>query len=933
MNKIYKVVWNKARNCYVVASEFAKNHQTGSSRIKAASVAAVMAATMLTIGTGVIYAADVAVSDRGEKDLYNKETILYDNTTDRTTGLNDPNLKHVNPNYSGNGHTDECGELTYNTTLTIGDINKVVDRLVKNDNVLYDQDIKNVTMEDGTISLMRNNENQVENSIVLTGNDGTNGQDTSVTVKVGDKFSTFQTGSVVTAKTDANGKATGLTINGTPYDIKDTTYSAGDNVTIDNNDNNKISVDLSEYAKSDDVAVVYQDNDKNKSLHSTNAGTVGSSSIALGKEATTGMRSVALGDQTKATGEHSTAIGVEAEATALDSIAIGGGTKATGGDSIAIGNDTTANSQYSVAIGDDIHSTGYSATAVGQQAHATGNSSTALGAMTNVDGDWNYQHPGEWRNSGTMSTAIGYGSGSWGDYSTAIGGGYATAEGKFATAIGTSSQATAENAVALGGAAKANVYGGVALGTSSVADRAAGEKGAFAPTQINEIAQSTWISTQGAVSVGDTEKNITRQITHVAAGSEDTDAVNVAQLKQVNSKADSATETANKGWNLTTAHGGTTTVKPGDTVDFSPEDTNLTVTNEGTNVKIGLNQDLHLTSATFGDTIINANGLTIGHGTAGLEFSQNKVSVGGQQIHDVADGEADMDAVNMRQLNKQTAASKTTVSDGTNTTVTSTAAEDGHTDYKVNLNKDLTGIESMTNGSSSIRMGNGGTVTINNRVTIDQSGKISGVAAGRIAADSTDAINGSQLKDVESVANKGWNLSTNGNEKATQVKPGDTVDFSGDDNISVANDGTKVTMTLKKDLTGLNSAKFGDTTINTDGLTVGSGTSVLAFSTKRVSVGGQQIHDVADGEADMDAVNMRQLNKQTAASKTTVSDGTNTTVTSTAAEDGHTDYKVNLNKDLTGIESMTNGSSSIRMGNGGTVTINNKVTIDQSGGV
>lgn len=355
MNKIYKVVWNKARNCYVVASEFAKNHQTGSSRIKAASVAAVMAATMLTIGTGVIYAAD-DVTDTRVKPI--KETISYDNTTDRTTQLNDPNLKHVNPNYSGNGHTDECGELTYNTTLTIGDINKVVDRLVENDNVLYDQDIKNVTMENGSISLIRNDGSPVTDNIALTGNDGTNGQDTSVTVTVGDKSQTFQTGSVVTAKTDANGKATGLTINGTPYDIKDTTYSAGKNVKID--DKNKISVDLSEYAKSDDIAVVYQDNDKNKSLHSTNAGTVGSSSIALGKEATTGMRSVALGDQTKATGEHSTAIGVEAEATALDSIAIGGGTKATGGDSIAIGNDTTANSQYSVAIGDDIHSTGYS---------------------------------------------------------------------------------------------------------------------------------------------------------------------------------------------------------------------------------------------------------------------------------------------------------------------------------------------------------------------------------------------------------------------------------------------------------------------------------------------------------------------------------------------------------------------------------------------
>lgn len=100
MNKIYKVVWNKARNCYVVASEFAKNHQTGSSRIKAASVAAVMAATMLTIGTGVIYAAD-DVTDTRVKLI--KETISYDNTTDKTTQLNDPNLKHVNPNYSGNG--------------------------------------------------------------------------------------------------------------------------------------------------------------------------------------------------------------------------------------------------------------------------------------------------------------------------------------------------------------------------------------------------------------------------------------------------------------------------------------------------------------------------------------------------------------------------------------------------------------------------------------------------------------------------------------------------------------------------------------------------------------------------------------------------------------------------------------------------------------
>ncbi len=219
MNKIYKVVWNKARNCYVVASEFAKNHQTGSSRIKAASVAAVMAATMLTIGTGVIYAADNV--DTSVKET--KETIVYNNTTDETTKLNDPNLKHDRPGSWVHGHTAECGELTYNTTLTIGDINKVVDALVANDGSLYAQDIKNVTMNKetnkGTISLIRNDGSSVQNNITLTGNGGVNGQDTAVTVAVGENSQTFNTGSVVRAIEDTSGKVTGFTINGTPYNV------------------------------------------------------------------------------------------------------------------------------------------------------------------------------------------------------------------------------------------------------------------------------------------------------------------------------------------------------------------------------------------------------------------------------------------------------------------------------------------------------------------------------------------------------------------------------------------------------------------------------------------------------------------------------------------------------------------------------------------
>ena len=95
MNKIYKVVWNKARNCYVVASEFAKNHQTGSSRIKAASVAAVMAATMLTIGTGVIYAAEVKSDDFFKSaDSQKIITVGKDTTVTPTT----PPAAFRNPN-------------------------------------------------------------------------------------------------------------------------------------------------------------------------------------------------------------------------------------------------------------------------------------------------------------------------------------------------------------------------------------------------------------------------------------------------------------------------------------------------------------------------------------------------------------------------------------------------------------------------------------------------------------------------------------------------------------------------------------------------------------------------------------------------------------------------------------------------------------------
>ena len=290
---------------------------------------------------------------------------------------------------------------------------------------------------------------------------------------------------------------------------------------------------------------------------------------------------IEIGEDASASGQGSVAIGNNAQASGLVGIAIGRDAEASGSDSIAIGSDTKATQIYSVAIGNDISYIGYSSTAVGQQAYATGDVSTAIGTMTNVDADYNATHD-DWRKAGYQSTAIGAYSGSWGIASTALGG-YSRADEKFATAVGYGSHATAERATTLGAKAEANAYESVAIGAFSVADRESGAVGAFAPEGADSL---TWKANRGAVSVGSSVegKEITRQITNVAAGEADTDAVNVSQLNAVK-------ETANKGWNLSTNGGEASKVAPDATVDFSG-DKNISVSHDGTKVQVELNKNI-----------------------------------------------------------------------------------------------------------------------------------------------------------------------------------------------------------------------------------------------------------------------------------------------------------------------------------------------------
>lgn len=257
---------------------------------------------------------------------------------------------------------------------------------------------------------------------------------------------------------------------------------------------------------------------------------IGEGAVASGKGSV-----VAIGQKASASGEGSVAIGEEAVASGLVGIAIGRDAVASGVDSIAIGSDTKATQTFSAAVGNDIGFTAYAGTAVGQQAYASGDNATAIGTMTNIDTEYNASHD-DWRKAGDQSTAIGAYAGSWGLASTAVGG-FSKAEGKLATAIGYKSQANVDYGTALGDYSEVKAGWGVAIGASSFADRESHVVGLYAPDEDKD--SLTWKANAGAVSVGSSVegKEITRQITNVAAGSADTDAVNVAQLNAVKAAA------------------------------------------------------------------------------------------------------------------------------------------------------------------------------------------------------------------------------------------------------------------------------------------------------------------------------------------------------------------------------------------------------------
>ena len=745
MNKIFKVVWSKTKECYVVVSEVAKNN--GGKKKVLASVLA---------GLAMVGAGAVGTPVHANVDLGNSAV-----------------------NISPNG--------TYNGSNSVG-VNSVV--------VGYQNSTDN---NDGTLAYGANNHVKGNSAFAIGNNNKAEG---------GNAYSMGNT-------SEAKGTAT-LAFGNQAKALADYTVAIGSGAQA--TANNAVAVGRVNKA-TNASAVALGVNNKAEGQDSTAVGSTntvtGDQSSAFGRENVIQGASVAgataVGYKNKASGDRAIAIGEGNDSQVEDTITMGTKNTASVGGGIAIGQNNVANSggnagNTMIAIGRENEATALDTVAIGRKTKATANTSVALGARSEATGAGSVAIGGngdgyKTTSNGLGATALGMQAKADGTAATAVGGvSEATANG--AAAFGQGAKATAVQATALGYKSEASVKDGVALGSTSKATVDKGVKG-FNPAEDRDnkyggLAGTAQTSTLAAVSVGD-GATATRQITGLAAGKEDTDAVNVAQLRSVNLKyagdtgkgdvlldngtltvkgegllsteadatgiklklKEGATITDNNGkvvppttngvattdnvaqainrsgWKVTSANNGGTTngttsekVSPGDTVTFSAGK-NIVLDQAGKQFTYSLNKDVDLTkdgSLTIGDTVINNAGMTI---TSGPSVTKTGINAGNKKITNVAPGTDDTDAVNVKQLK----AAKTEVKAGAGVTVAKSQGAEGQdiytvsstgatgntdpsklvdgkntkvegdgtaaTPYKVNVEGDLADISSITNGADS----------------------------------------------------------------------------------------------------------------------------------------------------------------------------------------------------------------------------------------
>ena len=640
-----------------------------------------------------------------------------------------------------------------------------------------------------------------------------------------------------------------------------------------------------------------------------------------------GAYSTTVGQYSDALGNFAVAVGYMNESKVQDTVTMGQFNKAKtmGGISIGKNNLTdstnggrnfaaTADENSQIAIGRDNEATHLDTIAIGRETKASGSGATVVGARAEASGDNSIAIGQSGKGSpkviasGVNSIAIGMQSQAAGEAGIAEGAG-SRAGGKYGVALGRTSNASAEAATALGNAAEANIANGVALGSSSVTTTDKGVIG-YNPSDLHtrkytNLQGNVQKATTAAVSIGN-GSTLTRQLTGLAAGTADTDAVNVAQLKNVG-----VAVTGNTGSSDFLTDGGKLNVRGEGRVsvaasDDGAKDSKLTLKFDDTNlVKAGRNVTVD-TSVTDGKTTYTINAADT---AAKYDFLTNATANGGK-----VDGIA----------KPATVQSGTTVNyaAGKNLTVKQDIKQSiGEQTYTYSLNSDLGGITSITNNGGptmhfggdniSITGGNldlgdhnitnlkSGGDTINNAANIGDVTRISKAndlhvapTAGtnnNVAEYTVDAnkkvtltyqdgngktVNGpkavidlSGLKtgdmssfNVKSTATEG--KVAQGSAGVQEIRDGKTVEMQAGKNMTIKqtnnNGNAAVEFALNKDidLTPDGSIKIGDTNITDNGLTINGGPSITKTG---INAGDLKITNVKAGVNDNDAVNVSQL--------------------------------------------------------------------------
>ena len=849
MNKIFKVVWNKSKNCYVVVSEFAKNN-SGKKKIVVAGIFAALAMTNANValavnevptstgGASVAFGDSATVTGANAVGLGNSASVTGVNAVALGTNVKATTSDAVVIGTAAKAETAAGGVAIGQNAYSKGLYSNTPSVAVGKNSIANG----GTAIAIGTSATVNEAGTNFSQGIAIGGG-ALPGQGATVVgdqaIAIGGNTKALGHSSIVIGGDDADrmtstkavytdintGKATVATVSDavkalTGYEIKWRDYN---NATADHIG---ITVGTKGQSGNAGIAIGTGADSKNRIAGAL----TGINTSAADNDSVT--NAIAIGTGAKANRDNSVALGggsttdkpgtIQSSYTLSNGLTAtwAGGDKTLPGDIVSFGAEGYERQLKNVAPGEvsatstDAINGSQLAAIVDQIAYkyvsinstdtpnkdntgAKANNSIAIGPNASTD------------NTATSSVAIGDGANTTGRSTVALGLS-AQATSANATALGANSIASQDDTVAVGHGAKATDGNASAFGADAIASNiestAIGHGTAASGASSTALGNRTKVGGTAGVGIG-MLANATKDYGIAIGGQSSSTADNGIAIGRNSSVSENNGIAIGDGASATTADG----------VAIGSKSVASTAAGVA-----GYNANTGRT-----DTYANLTGATLTSTLGGVAVGTTNQT---RQINYVAAGTADTDAVNVAQLKSVNLAFTGDTGSGDVNLANS----------KLAVNGDDTYITTTANGKKITIAGKKQDITVTN-------GTATATAGMADSANVADAIN----KAIDQ--NKyGWNLSANGEATPEAIEKGNTVDFSGDDNITVARNNKNISVSLKKDLTGLNSASFnnaaGNPTVKIDG-------------DKGINAGDMKVTNVADGVADKDAVNVSQLKK------------------------------------------------------------------------